>query len=106
MRLLQIVFILIGCLLLQGAKTKESINGTTQMTGVITALDIGERLITVGQTRYGLSDKVRVTDKTNFGRSEAILEVGQNIDFWVSYSETIPMIKKIRVLSELHIKAS
>lgn len=105
MRLLQIAFILIGCFMLQGSKI-DPMNGETQMTGVITAMDIGERLVTIGQVQYGLSDKVLVTDKTNFGRSEAILEVGQQIDFWVSYSGTVPMIKKIRVLSKLNLKPS
>lgn len=105
MRLLQIAFILIGCFMLQGAKI-DPMNGTTQMTGVITAMDFGERLVTIGQVQYGLSDKVLVTDNTNFGRGEAILEVGQQIDFWVSYSDTVPMIKKIRVLSKLNLKPS
>lgn len=76
--------------------------------GEITAINLEEGHITVGDEKYGVSPMVSITDTNNNRIDLSALNQGQNIAFWINNSAkgmnptlTYSIIDKIRILSEL-----
>lgn len=105
MRIVQIVFLLMFSLMLQGFKSDE-MRGATQIGGTLTSFDLEDRRLVLGQTEYALSDHFYVVGKDNIVRSRGHLENGQKIEIWVTYpSGELPTIIKLQILSDIKIQS-
>lgn len=80
--------------------------------GTITQFSIEDRTMLINEKEFILGDRMQVVNKSNIAGGEMILKNGQSIEFWVDTKvrfnkhaakgkETLPLIKKIRVLSDV-----
>lgn len=80
--------------------------------GTISQFSIEDKQMLINEKEYTLSDRLQVVTKDNIAAGDMILKKGQSIEFWVDTDskrnvridkskEGMPMIKRIRVLSDV-----